>query len=350
MQSASISFVTVCMNRLPHLRETLTANLAQCQTVEGLEFVVLDYGSTDGLEAWVMQELGAELEAGRLVYYRTEDPKHFDRSHSRNLAFKLCNGKVICNVDADNFLGEGFAQSVLETFNNEEQCFLTPDCDKQFYYVRDVIGRVSVRKEDFLKVRGYDEEMQGYGFEDNDFYSRLKSAGLKQSIVQEMSHLQAIAHQDEDRVGNEFLASQLDSFFIHYQDQNSSKVLLLHKDGSFRFGTVLPNKQGTPTHLLVDEAWEEGTWTKEGTQVSLTKNSKVKVCLDSVEMGLRGKGGEVFYRITDPSFLQFLGIQIPLITNQAKYFRNQKGLSTINTSGFGRGKVVRNGIETIEVV
>src|SRR5688572_6172397 len=100
MDVLRISICTVCMNRLHHIKQTLPANIAANEDYPNIEFVLLDYNSTDGLSDWIRDEMSEFIENGRLKYYRTEEPLFFDRTHSRNLIVKLATGDVISNVDA----------------------------------------------------------------------------------------------------------------------------------------------------------------------------------------------------------------------------------------------------------
>ena len=93
------------MNRLSHLKKTLEKNICDNLVYENLEFILLDYNSTDGLENWAKNDLKNYIEKGILKYYRTSEPNSFHRSHSRNVAMKLASGDIVCNLDADNFLG-----------------------------------------------------------------------------------------------------------------------------------------------------------------------------------------------------------------------------------------------------
>ncbi|WP_158563357.1 hypothetical protein [Chitinophaga silvatica] len=49
MEPLKISFCTVCMGRLHHLRQTLLQNIADNTTYDNLEFVILDCNSEDGI-------------------------------------------------------------------------------------------------------------------------------------------------------------------------------------------------------------------------------------------------------------------------------------------------------------
>ena len=120
-----ISFCITCMNRLKHLQETLEKNILDNFLVDEVEFVVLDYNSQDGLEEWIARSMMKYIEMGILVYYRTTEPVHYLRSHSRNMVFRLAEGKIVCNLDADNYLGKGFAEFMLKEFQEKKKIFYT---------------------------------------------------------------------------------------------------------------------------------------------------------------------------------------------------------------------------------
>ena len=105
-----------------------------------------DYNSQDGLEEWIAQSMMKYIEMGILVYYRTTEPAYYRRSHSRNMVFRLAEGEVVCNLDADNYLGRGFAEFMLKEFNNKERLFYTSNL-----CYRDVFGRVCLERKEFLK-------------------------------------------------------------------------------------------------------------------------------------------------------------------------------------------------------
>ena len=174
MEHKQLSFCIVCRNRLEHLQQTLITNLKE-NNRKYVEFVLLDYNSDDGLEYWVKENLMHYLSTGILVYYRNSSAYFFHRTHSRNMAIRLSTGKIVCNLDADNYLGEGNADYILNLFHQNENIFVTSDYSK-----RDIVGRVYMYKNDFVKVNGYNEAFEGYGFEDVELYHRLQKSNLNQ--------------------------------------------------------------------------------------------------------------------------------------------------------------------------
>src|SRR6187402_1563632 len=101
-----ISFCTVCMNRLHHLSQTLPVNLEANRDFPEVEFVLLDYNSSDGLEDYMQTNYGELIRTGRISFFRTVEHAWFRRSHSRNIAFRLAKGDIVCNIDADNYTGD----------------------------------------------------------------------------------------------------------------------------------------------------------------------------------------------------------------------------------------------------
>jgi hypothetical protein len=100
-----ISFCTTCMGRLEFLKKTLRYNLNIISQHNNCELVLLDYNSNDGLGDWVRDNFKNELANSLLVYYRTSEPRYFHMSHAKNLSHRLGEGKILCNLDADNYLG-----------------------------------------------------------------------------------------------------------------------------------------------------------------------------------------------------------------------------------------------------
>lgn len=220
------------MNRLSHLKKTLEKNICDNLVYENLEFILLDYNSTDGLENWAKNDLKNYIEKGILKYYRTSEPNSFHRSHSRNVAMKLASGDIVCNLDADNFLGEDFAFYVNFSFSFNKEVFMTSGFKNGSY------GKVCVRKEHFLKIRGYDERMSGWGYEDDDLYFRLNLLGLNQINFLEKEFTEFIGHPLEDSFKNDKNISNITNILINRISQNKTDLIFLLSDGKFKYVSV----------------------------------------------------------------------------------------------------------------
>lgn len=169
-----ISICTTCMGRLHHLKQTLPQNiLDNWDYRKKLEFLILDYNSNDGLGKWVKDALGKYVESGLVAYYRTEEPKYYDMSHSRNIAFKLASGDIVNNVDSDAYTNKGFASYI------NRQANVQPE-KATFAKSRQLLrGRLGFYKKDFIEILGgYDENLHAYGHDDQDLLNRAWELGF----------------------------------------------------------------------------------------------------------------------------------------------------------------------------
>lgn len=170
-----ISLCTTCMDRLDDLSQTMPFNIAH-ETYPNVEFLLLDYNSKKPLDEWAKQY----VDKGILTYYRTNEPKYYTMAHSRNVAFTLATGDIVMNVDADNFIQQRNDSPVSPTFC-EYLNMLANECEgKKGIFAKGkrlLHGRLGCFKSEFLEMRGYDEEMIGYGYDDIDLLRRLWALG-----------------------------------------------------------------------------------------------------------------------------------------------------------------------------
>lgn len=172
-QEYKISLCTTCMGRLHDLKDTLPENIKFNKDYQNLEFVILDYNSPDGLEDWMKANMMPHIESGKVVYYKTVIPRHYSMTKSRNLAFKLASGDIVNNVDADNFVNEGFARYVNVLANQQPERAIFAKGKKMLR------GRLGFWKSEFMEIlKGYDEEIEHYGHDDHDLLERAWLAGF----------------------------------------------------------------------------------------------------------------------------------------------------------------------------
>lgn len=343
-ENLGISICTVCMNRLNHLKQTLIRNLKDNADFPLLEFVLLDYNSSDGLENWVKVHLMPYIEKGRLKYYRTCEPENFHRSHSRNLAFRLAANDIICNVDADNFTGKDFAAWLANHFQKNPDSYLSVDLNHEKKNISDTFGRIACKKEDFNNIKGFDEIMSGYGYEDIDFCERLKRSGLSECHIDQACFLQALQHSDEERLKFESESNRLPEIYIRYQTPFSSVVIFLFKDTQFSMGTLLDHREGFGNPTLLDADWLKGKWNRENDIYQLkTNNGASMIFRTSREGNLLGPADEEYYRILKSGFLKSMIMNYSIISNHQQYLNNHNlGNIQVNKEGFGKGIVIQN--------
>ncbi|MGB5820427.1 MAG: glycosyltransferase family A protein [Saonia sp.] len=352
-----ISFCTVCMNRLHHLKQTLPQNIEDNIDYGNIEFVILNYNSQDGIDEWITANFSEYIDNEILTYIKTKQPKHFQMSHSKNVVAKHANGNIVCNVDADNFLGKGFANFINKNFKTDENIYLAVD---KKIAPRDCYGRICVRKADFMYLRGYDESMTGYGFEDFDFRNRLGLLGRKTIYISNEKYLKALIHDDKTRLKNEPNAVQIEKVYIHYIKHYTSELLYLFKDGIFFRGRIVLNRLSNSKSIdnlfienrtfefgnrLENNIWDIGEWKQIERCLYLVGSNQKKQTLieiDHKRLVVKNREDICFYRITNRALFENVLMFFSQINNRIKMEKNRfDNKLLVNLNSFGETTLLK---------
>ena len=196
-----ISFCTTCKNRLYHLEQTLPSNLHASSSYKNREFVIMDYNSTDGLHSWSKKHLRKWEDWGLVRYCRTQIPEYFHVAHAKNIAYKNATGDIICNLDADNFIVEGFCE-YLESIFQEESIFFQSGSEDVFHN-HGCCGKIAMKKEHFFSVNGYDESQYlGWGWDDVNFRYRAQKHNNLSARSGDIKFNLVISHNNNIRTCN----------------------------------------------------------------------------------------------------------------------------------------------------
>ncbi len=204
-----LSLCTTCMGRTHHLKQTLPRNLADLvdwSRPDAVEMVVLDYSSPDDLATWITTDpaLQPYREAGILRFARTAGQAFFRHSHAKNMAHALATGDYVCNLDADNFVGAGFADYLREVFERRPNAIVaTSRLDSRLNEgaYKGSMGRIALSAENFARLGGYDEiNFKGWSGEDTDLLIRAVKRGLRPVLIKNRDHLRVVPHTDLERV------------------------------------------------------------------------------------------------------------------------------------------------------
>jgi len=340
MHQHKISFCTVCRNRLHHLKETLLVNIRDNEEYAAVEFIVLDYNSDDGLETYIREHMQQHIDSGKLVYYRTTEPTYFHRSHARNMAFKLASGDLICNVDADNYTGKGFAEYINQAFAAVSDICLSA-IGKSKGMKKDALGRVCLWKEQFMRIEGYDEMMSAYGFEDYDFVNRLELAGSRRVVIDDAAYLQAIVHPDAERIAEEYYTRHFKSLYLSYIDPFSTVLLFLLDNQEYLKATLLDTgslETDNARYTFAEQDWIRGEWvaTEQGYvlgEEEVVKHGVGQICLQ----------GMTYYSIVDRQLIEQAIFFSSQVANRSIMEMNQRSARVmVNDGRFGAGIVFRN--------
>ncbi|MDL2265272.1 glycosyltransferase family 2 protein [Parabacteroides sp. OttesenSCG-928-G21] len=347
-----IAFCITCMNRLFHIQKTLLNNIEDNFLPEDVEFILLDYNSTDGLEDWV-KTLREYIDKNILTYYKATTPQYYNRSHSRNMVFRLANSEIVCNLDADNYLGKGFADYIIKEFkNSKERIFITPILKN-----RDVFGRFCAYRDDFMHIKGYNESLSGYGMEDIDLFDRLFKSGLQRRTFINPNYYKVIQHSDKERVSQEYCYKNFTSAYLAYLTPYSVKFLVLYRDFSCEFGYLtnnfLCNYNNTKKHsnhidfffdpvnrIILESQLNTGKWFIVDDKIKIVLNDEgIEFHKDALAIEYRGLR---FHKVTDKE----VSAQFVRDLTDAKNFEivtnARRNNPSINSEGFGKGIVYQN--------
>ena len=262
MQHYSISLITVCKNRLHHLQETLPKNICDNAAYPDVEFIVLDYNSSDGLATWMKEHMMGYIESGRVKFYQTFEPDSYHPAHSRNMAFLLAGGQLLCNQDADNYTGDGFAAYMNGCFRENARRILVTFGGRRKKASTDTYGRLCMTRDDFVNVKGYDEKIGFYGGEDIDMARRIMALGREPVVTEEERFLRSIKHTDEERLKEMDIHQQLQYCFLAESNRQARYMLFLYRNGRFELITMeISGKMAADSAASPDTGhfeWESG--------------------------------------------------------------------------------------------
>lgn len=205
-----ISLVAVCMGRSETLKKTAKSWLA-LKRID--EIIVVDWSSKVPLEPVIRGLDGGE----RIKVVRVEGEKRWVLSRAYNIAVNATSYASVFRVDCDYLVDPNFVRKHRALLDD-----LAYGKDGGFFYSGYYMlsrnenevhlnGAVFVRRKDFLRVGGYDERIQTYGWDDEDLYKRLGDLGLaKYNISYDYVH--HVAHADSSRAqeGVKFAAVEID--------------------------------------------------------------------------------------------------------------------------------------------
>jgi len=195
-----ISIVCAVMNRAPMLSLSLVSWL-RCKEVE--RFIIVDWSSSDLSDEFVAYLCSLDE---RVSFVRVAGKDLFHLSGAFNFGVAHVRSEFVLKLDVDhifnpyyNFfdyhkLGAG------EFITGDWQCYVL---DNDFGFLKLLNGLLFVRVADFRAVGGYNEDLVGYGYDDNDLYHRLKAFGLSQRFL-DVRKLTVYhnPHGNEERVVN----------------------------------------------------------------------------------------------------------------------------------------------------
>lgn len=156
----NITFVVPIKGRLWYLKQALPSMLKLAPVM------LVDYDCPDKSLEWAFKEV-CSYEGCHQLYGRVEENKPvFNLSKARNLGARTVDTEWIGFVDCDMLL----SPDLITTIESKIQ----PNCYFTFTKVTvGLAGFIVCKTEDYKFAGGYDEDAEGYGFEDTQFRYKL---------------------------------------------------------------------------------------------------------------------------------------------------------------------------------
>ncbi len=164
-----VTAVVTCKGRLSHLHRTLPLVLAQ-DYYGPLAVAVIDYGDPDGCFEWCAALRHQRLSSVRIL----DNTQRFNLSRARNCGANLLPAELYWFVDADSLVPTRFLQHTVPLLQPPGALLARRNFRDRN---TDTCGLCLVRAREFHLCRGYDEQFEGWGPEDSDFYARVRLRG-----------------------------------------------------------------------------------------------------------------------------------------------------------------------------
>lgn len=186
-----VSLVTCSMNRTENLLRALPSWL---QHDEAQEVVIVDWSSTEPVVDALRRE---GLDDARLKVVRMNDQPRWILSYAYNIGFRCASCEEILKADADIVLSPDF----FRRNGLRKGSFIAGDYRKVEPGQEYINGFFYVHREHIMAVKGFNEYIITYGWDDDELYGRLEANGLERVCVDigTISHLE---HDDTARTGD----------------------------------------------------------------------------------------------------------------------------------------------------
>lgn len=173
-EEIKLSYYTTHKDRFWQLSKTLKRNLFDHRDYVGkVEFVLvnLDNEEVNECHDWIILNFNKEMTNGLLKYYRTTEMNNWNVAIAKNTAAYYTSGKIIHNLDGDNFVNRHVTDYIIKTFDENENSILHI---WDGTYTKGTYGNITCLKRNFKEIGGYDQDMLGMGHSDTNLLIRLE--------------------------------------------------------------------------------------------------------------------------------------------------------------------------------
>jgi hypothetical protein len=187
-----VSLVTCCMNRNENMVKALPSWIAN----HGIdEILIVDWSSKEPVRQYLDER---NFTDERIKVVRVDDQPKWILSYAFNLGFRLASYDTILKTDADIIVKEDFFEKNKLSGNE----FIAGDWRIAEAGQEHINGFFYLSRQNLMKVKGFNEYITTYGWDDDDIYNRFRDAGLTRKAV-DTSSIYHIPHDDSLRTENQ---------------------------------------------------------------------------------------------------------------------------------------------------
>ena len=143
----------------------------------------------------------------RIHVYREEGHTFFNISKAFNLAIKKCKEQIVIKMDVDYILNPYY--SLTNDIKITEKEFYCGDWrlgkrDNNAGFLTYTNGLIITYKNNIINCGGYNESLEGYGYDDNEIQNRLQKIGIKRKVLplDKTLYIYHNPHPDKNRTEN----------------------------------------------------------------------------------------------------------------------------------------------------
>ena len=210
----SATIIITCKGKRKALEQTLGLYLLQDE-IES-EVIIVNYNSPDKLQDW-LKNYQNELALGKIVEVFVPDVLYFNSPHAKNVGLREAHGDRILFASADYKTHP----MLLQYLNNQmtEKSFITYN------------SMLYANKKDLLAVKGFNEELDGWGYDTEDISKRLEILGKKRIKLTECP---LIKYEHPDHESCMYLKPPYNQMVFRHPKDWRERMIKIEKGKSYK--------------------------------------------------------------------------------------------------------------------
>ena len=195
-----LTCVIPCKHRLAHLKQGLPSLLEGAKQ-NGYEVLVVDYDCPDHTFEWCQVQRHPRLHCVRVL----GEGDQFNASRARNCGIQIADTEFVLTLDADCVAQPRFVEMMLRPVLDGSGVSHA-EIERSDGSVHPGHGILAFPRSSWLAVGGFDEQMSDWGYEDTDFFDRLKQLSSCHKLYATPKEIVILDHGHIERAG--FYAEQ----------------------------------------------------------------------------------------------------------------------------------------------